>query len=195
VGQSSNNDGITVQPVAVPPPTVESLERLGYHAKPTRLVLTFSSALDPTRAQDIRNYTLVPINSKGQVGKPIPIVSAAYSLITLTVTLHPAHRLYLFAYYKLVVNGTDPSGLASPSGVLLDGQGNGVPGSDYVRVFGPSILAQPHPPLPGATRSDLAPSKSTATRLLAGARQSPPPSSPTRGAKRIAPQQEQRWSR
>ena len=47
--------------------------------------------------------------------------------------------------HKLIVNGEAPSGLASPSGTLLDGQGNGKPGSDYVKTFGPSILAGPYP--------------------------------------------------
>ena len=40
-----------------------------------------------------------------------------------------------------MVNGEAPDGLAGPTGVLLDGRGNGEPGSDYVRIFGPSILA------------------------------------------------------
>jgi hypothetical protein len=66
----------------------------------------------------------------------------------------------LFAHYKLVVNGTAPLGLASPSGVLLDGRGTGVPGSDFVRIFGRSILARPHPPFHGTTRSDTPHSKS-----------------------------------
>ena len=68
-------------------------------------------------------------------------MAAVYNPLAHTVTLHPATRLYLFRRYKLVVNGMPPAGLASPSGILLDGLGNGVPGSDYVRNFGPAILA------------------------------------------------------
>jgi hypothetical protein len=139
------------------------LQRFGYHEKPTRLVLTFSSALDPSRAQDAQNYTLTPIGKNGHVGKRIRIASAVYATVADTVTLHFAKLLYLFQRYKLVVNGTAPSGLASSSGILLDGQGNGNPGSDYVKTFGPSILAGPHPPFPGAARSVTPHSKSAHT--------------------------------
>jgi hypothetical protein len=134
---------IVVPPLA--PPSVTSLQRFGYHEKPTRLVLTFSSALDPSRAQDAQNYTLTPIGKNGHVGKRIRIASAVYATVADTVTLHFTKLLYLFQRYKLVVNGMAPSGLAGPTGVLLDGLGNGIPGSDYVRVFGPRILAGPYP--------------------------------------------------
>jgi hypothetical protein len=120
------------------------LQRFGFHAQPTEFVLTFSSALDPTRARDRHNYTLRSVGPKGHVGERIPIVAAVYNPLADTVTLHPVHRLYLFRSYKLVVNGMPPAGLAGPTGVLLDGLGNGIPGSDYVRVFGPEILAGPY---------------------------------------------------
>ena len=142
---TSNTTSVVVLATPAIPPTVTSLQRFGYHEQPTEFVLTFSSALDPARAQDVQNYTLVPIDSRGHAGRKIRIVSAVYDPLTLTVTLHPASRVYLFGHYKLVVNGKAPSGLASPSGTLLDGQGNGKPGSDYVKVFGPSILAGPYP--------------------------------------------------
>jgi uncharacterized repeat protein (TIGR01451 family) len=37
-------------------PTVVSLERFGYHAGPTTLVLSFSTPLDAATAVDLRNY-------------------------------------------------------------------------------------------------------------------------------------------
>ncbi len=82
----------------------------------------------------------------------IPIVSAVYNPLADTVTLHIAHPPYLFRRYELVVNGMPPAGLASPSGTFLDGQGNGTPGSDYVKVFGPSVLAGSYPGFPAKTR-------------------------------------------
>jgi hypothetical protein len=144
---SPTNNAMSVVMVATGdlPPIVTLLQRFGFHAQPTGFVLTFSSALDPARAQDVQNYTLVPIDSRGHTGRKIPIVSAVFDPLRLTVTLHPVRRVYLFGHYKLVVNGKAPSGLASPSGTLLDGQGNGKPGSDYVKTFGPSILAGPYP--------------------------------------------------
>ena len=127
------------------PPSVTSLQRFGFHAQPTEFVLTFSSALDPASAQNTNNYTLTPVGPHGHAGKKIRIVAAVYNPLTNTVTLHPATRVYLFRHYKLVVNGTAPDGLASPAGTLLDGKGNGLPGSDYVRTFGPLILAGRYP--------------------------------------------------
>ena len=127
------------------PPSVTSLQRFGFHAQPTEFVLTFSSALDPASAQNTNNYTLTPVGPHGHAGKKIRIVAAVYNPLTNSVTLHPATRVYLFRHYKLVVNGTAPNGLASPACTLLDGKGNGLPGSDYVRTFGPLILAGPYP--------------------------------------------------
>src|SRR5262249_54066774 len=141
LGSASAVEPLTVQQGTSDVPAVMSLQRFGYHAQPTAFVLTFSSALDPTRAQDPHNYTLRPVGPDGHLGGRIPIVAAVYNPLAHTVTLHPATRLYLFQRYKLVVNGMPPAGLAGPSGILLDGRGNGIPGSDYVRIFGPTILA------------------------------------------------------
>jgi uncharacterized repeat protein (TIGR01451 family) len=146
---TSNTDGVVVispSPDVTPgaPPSVTSLQRFGFHAQPTEFVLTFSSALDPLRAQDPHNYKLKPVGPHGHVVGNTRIVAAVYNPFAHTVTLHPATRLYLFQRYKLVVNGMPPAGLASPSGILLDGLGNGIPGSDYVRNFGPSVLAGPY---------------------------------------------------
>jgi hypothetical protein len=168
LGSISPVEPLKVQQAPSVAPTVMSLQRLGFHADPTRFVLTFSSALEPARAQDPQNYTLRPIGPKGRVGKRIRIVSVDYSPAVHTVTLHPATRVYLFARYKLVVNGTAPLGLASPSGVLLDGRGTGVPGSDYVRIFGPSILARPHPQFPWAMRAHTSHWKSARTHSSIG---------------------------
>jgi type IV secretory pathway TrbF-like protein len=170
-GSTSPVEALTVAP-PVAPPSVSSLQRFGFHAQPTRLVPTFSSVLDAARAQDRHNYTLKPIGPKGHLGSRIPVASAVYDPVANTVTLHFTTRLYLFHRYKLVINGTAPSGLASPSGVLLDGEGTGVPGTNYVAIFGPSILAQPHPPIPGATRSKAAHSKITRNHATIGAHDS-----------------------
>ena len=125
---TSNTDGVVVispSPEVTPsaPPSVTSLQRFGFHAQPTEFVLTFSSALDPLRAQDPHNYKLKPVGPHGHVVGKIRIVVAVYNPFAHTVTLHPATRLYLFQRYKLVVNGMPPSGLAGPSGILLDGLG------------------------------------------------------------------------
>ncbi len=163
---TSNTDGVTVIVTSANAPTVTDLQRFGFHAQPTEFTLTFSSALDPATAQDRRNYTLRPVGPKGHVGEKIRIVSAVYSPLSQTVTLHPAHRVYLFRHYKLVVNGTAPSGLASPSGVLLDGSGHGIPGTNYVKIFGPKILAGPYPGFSAKLKNEKRHLKSDHTHSL-----------------------------
>jgi hypothetical protein len=49
--------------------------------------------------------------------------------------------LNLHRRYTLTINGTTSSGLKNPSGDLLDGAGNGQPGSDYVTTITGKILA------------------------------------------------------
>jgi hypothetical protein len=117
------------------PPTVTGLRRSGSRLLPTRLVLTFSSLLDPAGVRLVRNYSLVPTGQAGRINsRVIPIASAVYDPISRTVTLTPRHRLSLHLYYRLTVNGAVPNGLKSVSGVPLDGSGQGQQGSNYVAV-------------------------------------------------------------
>ena len=148
---------IEVSPAVVPsvePPVVESLQRFGVHAQPTTFVLTFSTALEPAPAEDVANYRLNPIFGH-RLGHAIRIKAATYDAIAHTVTLQPAHRVYLFGHYRLVVNGSTPTGVAGVTGLLLDGKGNGQPGSDFVTTFGKSILAGPNVQISRAERSPL----------------------------------------
>ena len=124
-----------LSPVSLAPPTVTSVQRLGFHAEPTRIVLGFSSPLDPARAQDLRNYRIVGPGNKAEA-----IDSATYDPAANTVTLKPHARLVLHRLYKLTVIGTAPDGVADTSGVLLDGAGDGQPGSNYVATLKASNL-------------------------------------------------------
>ena len=117
-------------------PTVLALQRFGFHAQPTTLVLTFSAALDPTRAQDLNNYQLI-----GPQGHQIPITKAVYDPTANAVTLSPAQRLPIHDTFLLTVNGTAPNGLTSATGVLLNSSGPGQPGSNFVTKFGQNALA------------------------------------------------------
>ena len=132
------------------PPTVVSLVRFGFHMQQTFLVVTFSSTLDATPAEDVNNYKIVTM-----AGLVIPVSGAVYDPATLTVTLFPAERLDLHKFYQLTVNGTTPSGLTGATGVPLDGLGNGTPGTNYVRKFSGKILAGPAPALLSAERNKM----------------------------------------
>jgi hypothetical protein len=135
----STADQFTFTAVA---PTVASLVRFGFHAQQTSLVLTFSTALNATPAQNVNNYQIMTMN-----GTVIPISSAVYDPTNLTVTLIPSSLLSLHTFYQLTVNGATPNGLTSSTGVALDGAGNGTPGTNFVNVFGGGILVGPAPAL------------------------------------------------
>ena len=81
-------------------PTLTDVSRYGYHMHPTTLVLTFSAALDPARAQDLSNYRLAFRGPDGRFGTRddilIKILSAQYNDIDHTVTLHPAKAITAF---------------------------------------------------------------------------------------------------
>lgn len=144
---------LTVSPVVVAP-VVEMLQRFGFHTQPTTFVLTFSTALEPASAEDVGNYRLNRVFGH-RLGRAIPIKAAIYDPTTDTVTLHPAHRVYLFGHYRLEVNGSTPTGVAGATGLLLDGIGNGQPGSDFVTTFGNTILAGPDFQVANAGRAPL----------------------------------------
>jgi parallel beta-helix repeat protein len=163
--QRGNSDALALtimvlpRPITQPAPVVEGLQRFGFHAQPTTFVLTFSTALEPASAEDVANYRLNPISGH-HLGQAIPIKKTTYDPATHTVTLHPAHRVYLFRQYRLLVNGSTATGVAGATGLLLDGKGNGQPGSDYIQVFGSSILAGPAPAfaartIPGARHARI----------------------------------------
>jgi uncharacterized repeat protein (TIGR03803 family) len=119
-----------LSPTVVTPvdgPHVTNVQRFGFHAQPTILVLQFNEALDPTRAQNVANYQIV-----GPNGVPVAITSAVYDATADTVSLSPKTRLDLHKIYTLTVNGTGAQGVSDPSGNLLDGANNGMPGSNFV---------------------------------------------------------------
>lgn len=125
-------------------PQVTSLARFGFHAQPTILVLTFDGPLDAASASDTANYRVVgPVSRRGKGGRVDEVLNAVYDAANNTVTPSRRHRLNDHYHDRLTVIGTAPSGVSGPTGVLLDGAGNGQPGSDFKVVFGRSILAGP----------------------------------------------------
>ena len=118
------------RPVTVPaadPPTVVSLKRYGIHIQPTVLVLTFSAALDPARAQDVHDYRII-----GPGGRRVGIKSAVYDPFAHTVTLRPRSRIDIHHTAHVKVIGTSAHGVAGVADTLLDGAGDGKAGSNFV---------------------------------------------------------------
>ncbi len=137
-GETSATSAADVFTYTADGPQVTSVQRYGYHAQPTYLVINFNSPLDPTAAQNVSNYQIV-----GPGNHRIKVRSAIYNSVTHVVTVMPAQRLILRQTYTLKINGMAPSGLTNPEGMLLDGAGTGQPGTDYVTSLTESALAGP----------------------------------------------------
>jgi large repetitive protein len=121
---SSSGSALTVQTDG---PQVTSVLRYGYHFQPTLLVISFNGPITAASAQDVSNYKIVGLD-----GHRIKIKSAVYDAATDRVILKPVQRLSIHHKYTLTINGTSSSGVASPTGLLLDGARTGHPGSKYV---------------------------------------------------------------
>ncbi len=128
--------GVTTETVNAPtPPPATSLgprltgvQRFGFHAMPTTVVLTFDQPLDPGSAEDVRNYVILDPS-----GHRIRINRAVLDPTRLTVTLHPAQRISIHHPYQLIVNGAGPGAVSNMSGQPLNSVDAGQPGSsDHV---------------------------------------------------------------
>jgi hypothetical protein len=139
---SSNNTSefskaITVAAQAVTTgPLVVSVKRFGIKAQRQSIVLTFNEQLDPSRAGAVSNYSLFLVQKHKH--SAVRIASAVYNPNTLTVTLTTKRKLAAHGPYSLTVSGTG-AGLTDLNGTLLDGKGNGVPGSDFTTTLGAAI--------------------------------------------------------
>ncbi len=129
--------GVTTETVNAPPtpppatstgPRLTGVQRYGYHAMPTTVVLTFDQPLDPGSAEDVRNYVILDPS-----GHRIRVNRAVLDPTRLTVTLHPAQRISIHHPYQLIVNGAGPGAVSNMSGQPLDSADAGQPGSsDHV---------------------------------------------------------------
>ena len=149
------NDGVlssvaaTVALNVVPAPTtgdtigphVMGLQRFGFHAQPTVLVLSFDEGLAPAGASNPANYRLVAPGRDGRFGTRDDVVfalrSATYDPISATVKLLPKRLLLLRQRYQLAVHG-GPEGLTDAAG-----NGVGTPGVDTIVRFDQRALAGP----------------------------------------------------
>lgn len=124
-----------------PGPKVTHVQRLGFHERPTSLVLTFNEPLEPTSADNVANYQLT-VNGRR---RRIELLSATYNAAADTVTLVPSRLLPLKYYYRLIINGSPPFGLTNDLGTFLDGSGRGRPGTSYSTVITRRNLVLPFP--------------------------------------------------
>lgn len=96
-----------------------------------QIIIHFIRPLNPSRAGDMRTHRLVQPGKDQRFGTPddsvIGLKSAVYDPDALTVTLTPNLPL---AQNQVLQIGV--SGLTDPSGNPVDGDGDGIPGGDFV---------------------------------------------------------------
>ena len=123
--------------VAGPIVTVTGAARTGM-GRNTTIDLGFSGPLDSVDASDPANYRLTLIGRPAFPGESvtvsIPIRKAVYNAATGTVTLKTRYPFALTRRIEVEVIG---SGISSAAGVLLDGSGDGRPGSNFMAQLAP----------------------------------------------------------
>jgi hypothetical protein len=123
-------------PVA-PAPQVTSVARQGSGHQPTRIILTFNQPMDRATVQTTGNYLIIGRNRQGHFDpsrENVRVRAAVYDAGAQSVTLFTRGRLNLHRQYLLVANGNF-AGLASAQGIVLDGNGEGASGGNFVTVL------------------------------------------------------------
>ena len=128
-------------------PVIESVERLGVHMQPTRLVVTFSGPVAAESAVNPANYRLVSAGADGRLGTrddvTIRIRKIVYDDATRSVILSPARLLPIRQAFRLIVQGPNAPGIVDLSGKRLDGDHDGQPGGQYAVRIDRSRLVLP----------------------------------------------------
>ncbi len=125
--------------VAVPPTIVTEKVIFAGKGKHKRVVgyeLDFSTAMDPTRAASVVNYTLVQFQRHGGKLASSPVsFMAAYDVAARDVTLTLVGKPKFVKGGKLVVVAQPPGGLTNTAGAPLDGGNQGVFGDNGTFVI------------------------------------------------------------
>ncbi|MDB5353523.1 MAG: Cna domain protein [Planctomycetota bacterium] len=133
------NAAPTTPPIGTDGPRVLGVDRSGFHAQTSNILVTFDGPLDVATAQSLSNYQLVFAGKDGRFGtkddQTIALSSATYDATAHTVSLHTRKPYSLHKNVQLTVSGTPPNAVRGANGQLLDGEDTGTPGSNFVTVF------------------------------------------------------------
>ncbi len=114
------------------PPEVQSLTWGGTSRSITSLTVSFSEPLNPQYAMIPGDYELV---APGLGNMAVPLTPQSYDGSTFSVTLVPSVALPSGQFYYIQIVGSGPNAIRDIGGNLLDGAGNGNPGSNYQASF------------------------------------------------------------
>ncbi len=116
-------------------PRVTQVSTIGNAQAVNGVILTFDEALDPTSALNPANYGLLASAALGLPGGVVPISQVFYNASIRAVWLVPSRALPAGAFHQVILDGTSASGVADVFGNKLDGDGNGVPGGNFLASF------------------------------------------------------------
>ncbi len=131
--------GSAVTPAVVDGPRVVALDRTGYQKQPTTYIVTFDSPLNVASAISTANYRLFEAGPDGKLGTRddvrVPLRRPFYNAATNTVSIRTRRRVSLHRLVQFAINGSAPNGVRGTNGQLIDGNEDGQPGGNFIRVF------------------------------------------------------------
>jgi len=116
------------------PPVITNVD-LNANGGVTGATLNFSEPLNPLVAQHPPNYQVVTVGRNGQVGAPVGILAAQVAADLQTVNLVFAGPVPTGTFVRIAVNAALEGGVADLAGNPIDGDGDGLPGGDFVTTL------------------------------------------------------------
>jgi uncharacterized repeat protein (TIGR01451 family) len=140
------------QPGVSPPRVIEAV-RQPSQGPGARIVLTFSQTMNPSGVVDRRGYQVLFPGHDGIFGNSDDIIlgirSVQYNALNQTVRIRTTGPAVHDKKLQVIARGTGPYALKSTVGVALDGDGNGMAGSDFIARLAPDQIrtyARRNPP-------------------------------------------------
>ncbi|MDB5351700.1 MAG: conserved repeat protein [Planctomycetota bacterium] len=101
----------------------------------TGVTLVFDEALDPSRATNPGNYTLMAPGKNGRGEIAVAILPPTYNPVNHTVTITSGRSLALNSFYRVIVNGAVGTGVTDIFGNALQGADSQGNGQNYMATF------------------------------------------------------------
>ncbi|WP_406698227.1 GDSL-type esterase/lipase family protein [Singulisphaera sp. Ch08] len=121
-------------------PTVQGIRLTHPQRNLVTIVLSFNESLDADSAGNQANYSLTRVSPRlsrrgPQRARSVMLQQVTYDSAAKRVTLKFIRPLAPTNRYVLTVGGTPPTGIKNIYGYFLDGDGDGIPGRNYVSEF------------------------------------------------------------
>jgi hypothetical protein len=131
-GKAPEIGAVELEGVATPPPQVIGVRTSIVRGRPVRIIISFDQPLVAATARRIVNYS---ITDESRGGRRVAVAAASYNARSNSVTLTATRALSVKDRYRIRVNGTKKGAVTSLFGGVLDGNGDGMPGGDYINTF------------------------------------------------------------